>query len=102
MKKFECVDDVPEFPRFKNEEDFFKAVDEYLEAGAIAKEDLVPGGWYIGQCRNCYVAQWWPKEGFEYIRHKIGGPFIEYIPHFQDGFDEEYDVFIPIKLMYIS
>ena len=99
MKKFKKIDDVLEFPLFRKEDDFNKAVEEYLEAGAIAKEDLIPGGWYVGQCRNTTIAQWWPNLGFEYIRHKIT-PYVEHIPHFQDGFKEEYDVFVPFKLIY--
>lgn len=97
MKHFERADDVPEFPLFKSEEDRQKAIKEYLEAGAIAKEDLIPMQWYIGQSRSTEIAQWVPRKGFQFIRYKLGGQYIDNIPHFFD--DEDTDVFVPIKLI---
>lgn len=99
VKKFEKLDDIPEFPRYKNSKEHQQLIEEYIKAGAIAKEDLVPGGWYIGQSRSANVAQWFPKTGFEFIRHKFSGCYIDYIPHFSN--DTEYDVFVPFKLIEI-
>ena len=100
LKKFETVDDIPEFPKYKTQEEYENLIKEYLEAGAIAKKDLVSGGWYIGQSRSTNIAQWFPKTGFNYIRYKLGGSFVDNINHFQD--DDGYDVFIPFKLVIIS
>ena len=97
--KFNCIDDIPEFPGYKSQEEFQKLVKDYLEAGAIAKKDLIPGGWYIGQSRTTNIAQWWPKSGFEFIRHKFTGRYIDDINHFEDA-DESYDVFVPFKLIF--
>ena len=95
MKHFEKISDVPEFPLFNVEEERLNAIKEYIEAGAISKEDLIEGAWYIGQSRSTEIAQWIPKEGFNFIRYKMGGKYIDHIPHFSDG--NLYDVFVPIK-----
>ncbi len=100
LKKFSKLDDIPEFPRWETQEEFQQLIKEYLEAGAIAKEDLIPGAWYIGQSRSANVAQWFPKTGFEFIRHKFSGSYIDHINHFQD--DDGYDLFIPFKLIEIQ
>ncbi len=97
LKKFEKIDDIPEFPQWKSQEEYQKLVNEYIKAGAISKKDLIPGGWYIGQSRSTNIAQWWPKLGFEFIRHKFSGKYIDNINHFED--DNHYDVFIPFKLV---
>jgi hypothetical protein len=96
LKKFDKVEDVPEFPGCKSEEEHNKLVKEYLEAGAIAKEDLIVGAWYAGTCRNTYMAQWTGKY-FRFIRDKFSGSYIDTLNHFQD--DDGYDVFVPIKLI---
>lgn len=98
-EKFNCVDDVPEFQRFENEEDRLDAINAYLKAGAIAKEDLIPGAWYIGQSRSTNIAQWFPRGGFHFPRYKIGGSFVDNIPHFFDNIDT--DIFVPIKMIEI-
>ena len=100
LKHFEKLSDVPEFPGCKTAEESRQLADEFIEAGAIPKKDLIPGGWYLGQCRNAIVAQWFPLEGFYYIRHKIGGPYVDKIHHFEDDEDGCYDVFVPFKLLY--
>ena len=97
-KTFTCIDDVPEFPGNLTPEEYNKLIELYYRAGAIPKSKLKPGGWYLGQCRNTNVAQWWPKDGFCYIRYKLGGAFVDTINHFED--DDGYDLFIPIKLLY--
>lgn len=101
MEKFNKIDDIPEFPRLEKEEDYQKLVKEYLEAGAIAKENLIPGAWYIGQSRSANVAQWFPNPGrFYFIRYKMDGKYVDDIHHFQD--DNGYDLFIPFKLIEIQ
>lgn len=97
MKKFEKLEDIPDFPRWKDEEEFRKLVEEFIEAGAIAKEDLITGAWYSGSCRNTYLAQWTGK-CFRFIRDKFGGSYVETVNHFED--DDGYDVFIPVKLIF--
>lgn len=95
MKHFEKVSDVPEFPLFNVEEERLNAIKEYIEAGAISKENLIEGAWYIGQSRSTEIAQWIPREGFNFIRYKMGEKYIDHIPHFSD--EDLNDVFVPIK-----
>lgn len=64
-----------------------------IRAGAIPKDQLIPGQKYLGSCRNAYEATW-DGEKFTYTRHKFGYTYDEDIPHFQD--DSGSDVFIPI------
>lgn len=64
-----------------------------IRAGAIPKKDLIPGGKYLGSCRNSSEATW-DGEKFIYTRHKFGDTFEDKINHFQD--DNGSDVFIPI------
>lgn len=100
MKEFKCIDDIPEFPRCDTLEQFNRAIEEYLKAGAIAKEDLISGGWYIGQSRSTNIAQWFSNPGrFYFIRYKMDGKYVDDIHHFQD--DDGYDLFIPFKLVEI-
>jgi hypothetical protein len=96
-RKFKDLNDIPEFPRC-NSEEHEELVNLYIKAGAISKSELKPGGWYIGQCRNTTIAQWWPKSGFNYIRYKFGDKYVDTINHFED--DNGYDLFIPFKLIY--
>jgi hypothetical protein len=96
-KKFENIDDIPEFPRYKSKEEYQDIIEKYLEFGAIAKKDLILGGWYIGQSRNTGIAQW-VGDKFIFIRHKMDGRYIDSINHFED--DYNYDLFIPFKLVF--
>lgn len=96
-KKFENIDDIPEFPRYKSKEEYQDIIEKYLELGAIAKEDLILGGWYIGQSRSTGIAQW-IGDKFIFIRHKMDGRYIDSINHFED--DDNYDLFIPFKLVF--
>lgn len=98
IKVFKKLSDVPEFPGCKTAEESRQLADKFIEAGAIPKKDLIPGGWYLGQCRNTNVAQWWPHGGFHYIRYKMDGKYVDTINHFED--DDGYDVFVPFKLLY--
>ena len=97
LKKFEKIDDIPEFPRCKSLTEYKLLVRKYLECGAIAKKDLILGGWYIGQSRSTGIAQWIGSE-FIFIRHKMDGRYIDSINHFED--DDNYDLFIPFKLVF--
>lgn len=97
-KKFKDLNDIPEFPGCNSKEEHEELVNLYIKAGAISKSELKPGGWYIGQCRNTTIAQWWPKSGFNYIRYKFGDKYVDTINHFED--DDGYDLFIPFKLIY--
>jgi len=64
--------------------------------GMIKKEDLISGAYYIGTCRNSYVAQWNKKDNcFYYIRNKFGDSFLEAINHPSD--DDNHDLFIPMQ-----
>ena len=94
LKKFKNSNDIPEFPRYKSQEEYQQLIKEFIEAGAISKKDLVVGAWYFGSCRNSSIAQWVGNR-FHYIREKFGTYFIEDINHFED--DDDYDLFIPIK-----
>lgn len=60
----------------------------------IQKKDLKPFAYYVGRCRNTYVAQW-TGEHFIHIRHKFGHAFVEEIKHPDD--EQRYDVFEPLK-----
>ena len=95
--KFETLDDIPEFPRWDNEEEYHNLIETFIKAGAIAKKDLIAGAWYIGQSRSTNIAQWWPHGGFYFIRYKLDGKYVDKIPHFED--DRGNDVFIPFKLV---
>jgi len=97
-RKFEKVDDIPEFPGYESEKEYKELIDLYIKAGAIPMSELKPGGWYIGQCRNTTIAQWWPRSGFNYIRYKLGDKYVDTINHFED--DDGYDLFVPFKLIY--
>lgn len=101
MKKFKKISDIPEFPGMITSTEAEELAKEYIEAGAIAKEDLISGGWYIGQSRSTNIAQWFPKPGrFYFIRYKMDGKYVDDIHHFQD--DNGYDVFIPFKHIIID
>jgi hypothetical protein len=60
----------------------------------IEKKDLVVGSYYVGECRNAYVAKW-DGDLFWYLRTKFGDTFAESIHHPED--DDGYDLFVPIR-----
>lgn len=95
LKKFTCINDIPEFPLFRTSEEYKKFTKECIEAGAICKKDLIKGAYYVGSCRNSGIALWTGKE-FIYIREKIGY-YIDHVNHFED--DDGYDLFIPLKML---
>ena len=56
----------------------------------IPKEDLIPGTYYNGHCRNALLARWNGKK-FIYQRTKFGDTYFRSIYCPED--DVEYDVF---------
>jgi hypothetical protein len=63
----------------------------------IAKQDLVHGAYYRGQCRNATVARWNAgDEQFYHWRYKFGW-FIETIKHPED--EADFDVFVVEELI---
>jgi hypothetical protein len=66
-----------------------------LDAGMIAKRDLVDGGLYEGFCRNGGTARWNKKyDMFVYYRTKAGKRIKEWVVHAED--DVGYDLFVPV------
>lgn len=61
----------------------------------IAKKDLVVGAYYVGRCRNTYVAKWTDDNQFIYMRYKLGFYLIETIKHPED--DNGFDLFVPMR-----
>jgi hypothetical protein len=65
----------------------------------LKKEELIPGAYYAGICRNAQVAMWMGKEQkFLYIRYKFGFRLDE-IEHFDDVKESGMDGFVPIALI---
>jgi len=66
------------------------------EKGMLKKEQLEDRQFYLGYCRNAYVAQWVKEENaFFYMRSKFSDVFPEKIYHPEN--DNQKDVFIPFK-----
>lgn len=61
----------------------------------IPKIELKEGYFYIGICRNTYVAQW-VKNRFRYIKPEFSG-IIDYLPHFDDIKHLPIDGFVPLE-----
>lgn len=68
-----------------------------IRCGAIPKNNLIIGKEYLGHCRNSGKATW-DGEKFIYQRYKFGSYFDDDIQHFEDGVNNGYDVFVPLKL----
>lgn len=96
-----------QFPDEKLLHDLFEAAGglpkpvtpEWLEKaaqhGMVAKDKLVDGRYYAGDCRNASVAQWRADHGvFVYMRTKFGSTFPEDICHPAD--DDGFDLFVPL------
>ena len=63
----------------------------------IKKEDLEPGFYYMGWCRNTNVAKWdGKKQKFIYIRYSFDF-YIDEIEHFDDVKESGFDGFIPFE-----
>ena len=98
LKVFENEHDIPDIPVYRDgeEQQFFQdvVVPNLIRCGAIPKDQLEVGAWYLGDTRNTDKAKWNGKE-FEYERYKLGSTFTDTCNHFQD--DNGYAFFIPIK-----
>jgi hypothetical protein len=94
LPKINNPTDVPELPRvdIKEWKDFY--VPKLIEAGAIAKKDLIEGQIYIGDHRRATVAKWVGKE-FVYNREKFGNIYEDKCNHFED--DDGFALFVPIR-----
>lgn len=67
----------------------------------VAKNHLIHGAHYKGECRNAEVARWDAERGkFVYWRHKWGQRFTEEICHPYD--DKVYDVFTPTEMILVT
>lgn len=96
LPKFKEVTDIPELPRIEDPEEWksFYVV-KLIEAGAIPKDLLKDGAYYLGDHRRATVAQWRAAEGqFTYMRSKFGRVYEDYCNHFED--DDGYSLFVPI------
>lgn len=69
-----------------------------IRCGAIPKDKLIVGKEYWGCCRNSGRAKWDGKK-FIYKRYKFGTVFDDDVPTFEDGVNNNTDVFVPIKLV---
>lgn len=73
-----------------------KELNAAYENGMLKKEELEDRQYYLGYCRNAYVAQWIKKENcFYYMRRKFSYFYPEKINHPED--DNDMDLFIPFK-----
>lgn len=97
LEPFKDPYDIPEIPRAEPEEYKNFYVPKLIGAGAIPKNQLIDGQYYIGNHRNCTVARWnAEKNEFEYNRHKWGQVFIDTCNHFED--DDGFALFVPIGI----
>jgi hypothetical protein len=94
IPKFVTHNDVPDLPKVDIQEwkDFY--VPKLIEAGAIAKKDLIVDQYYIGNHRRATVAKWDGKE-FVYNREKFGNVYEDKCNHFED--DDSFALFVPIR-----
>lgn len=94
LPKVNSPEDVPELPKVSETEwrEFY--VPKLIQAGAIAKENLVVGKIYIGDHRRTNCAKWTGKE-FVYRRYKFGMVYDDYCNHFED--DDGFALFVPIR-----
>lgn len=95
LKPFEKVEDIPRLPVTTKDEWNSFYIPILIEKGAIPKNDLEDGIWYIGDHRRCRIAKWNKGENrFGYIRNKFGNFFWDKCNHFQD--DDGFALFVPI------
>jgi hypothetical protein len=95
LPKIVNPNDVPELPKVDEQEwrEFY--VPKLIEAGAIAKKDLVIDQAYIGDHRNATVAKWDGKQ-FVYNRTKFNMVYEDKCNHFED--DDGFALFVPIRI----
>jgi len=94
MKPFKDPCNIPSIPITDEETYNTVVIPNLIRCGAIAKNKLIIGKTYIGDCRNATEATW-DGEKFTYMRTKFGCTYPEKINHFED--DNGYDLFVPIK-----
>lgn len=93
---FKYIDDIPEIPIVDKELYSEIIVPNLIRCGAIPKSDLEVGKTYIGSCRNSDKGTWNGEE-FDIKRYKFGFWQDDSVQHFEDGSNNEYDCFVPIK-----
>ncbi len=96
LKTFKTPQDVPEIPRVDANEYKEYYIPRLIEAGAIPKNDLEDGGFYLGDHRRAKIGKWIEDMNvFVYWRFKMGYYFIDKCNHFED--DDGFALFTPIK-----
>jgi hypothetical protein len=96
LKTFKTPQDVPEIPRVGEKEYLEYYIPKLIEAGAIPKNDLEDGGFYLGDHRRAKIGKWNAKENvFEHWRYKFGFR-LDTCNHFED--DNGFALFVPIGL----
>lgn len=97
LKPFNNPEDVPDIPTTDTKiyQEYY--VPKLIKAGAIPKDQLIDGQYYIGEHRRCTVGRWnKEKNVFEYNRTKFNMVYIDKCNHFQD--DDGYALFVPIRV----
>jgi len=65
----------------------------------IPKKEIQDGKWYLGFCRNGYVAKWDAKrDKFIYINYSFQY-FLDEIEHFEDVAELRTDGFVPMEII---
>lgn len=63
----------------------------------IKKENMIDGQYYLGVCRNTYVAMWDAKIGkFRHISCQFQY-YLDTLAHFDDVKESSYDGFVPLQ-----
>jgi hypothetical protein len=93
-RKFINPNDVPDLPKVDDQEWMEFYVPKLIEAGAIAKNDLVIDQSYVGEHRRAKVAKWDGKQ-FVYNRTKFNMVYEDKCNHFED--DDGFALFVPIR-----
>ena len=100
LEPFKTVDDIPELPKVNEVEwnNFF--VPKLIELGAIPKNKLIVGQWYLGNCRNTEAAMW-NGQKFIYKIIYFNNEIILKIREkfFKDGIKEFKKRLLPLKLI---
>jgi len=95
---FTDVNLIPDVPVYPKEEYISEVIPHIVRCGGIPKDQLKDGVVYIGSCRNSSEGVWDAANNeFKIRRYKWGMWQDDTVQHFEDGADNEYDVFIPIK-----
>ena len=97
-KTFENEDLIPEIPITTKEKYLNEVIPNIIRCGGIPKDKLEIGKLYLGHCRNATKGRWNGKR-FDILRFKFGDWIESTVQHFEDGADNKYDVFVPIKVI---